>query len=287
MKKEVWKSVKAEKIDMEGHLLDQPLPHPQVEYFDPFLLIHHAKEFKFGEQRARDLGVGPHPHRGFSPISFIYEGEVHHRDSLGNSQVVGPGGTQWLFAGLGITHSERPSKAFAESGGMSEMIQLWVNVPAKNKMDAPFYRAIQKEDTPTVREGNMELAIVCGKYKDQSGALQYFFPLDIWRIQFDDAQEISLPVVEGNNTMIYVLDGGIELNGRTYASKEMILFEKEGELIEFKALMKSKLLFLSGAMIGEKVSKYGPYVMTTQTEVMEALRDAQMGKMGILIEDFE
>ena len=226
--KKVWKSLAAEKINMEGHLIDQPLPHPQLEYFDPFLLIHHAREFTFGNQRDRDLGVGPHPHRGFSPISFIYEGEVHHRDSLGNSEVVGPGGTQWLFSGLGITHSERPSKKFAEEGGMSEMIQLWVNVPKKNKMDPPFYRALPKDKTPIIQEKNAEVSVVCGNYKGNKGALQYFFPLDIWRLDYSDSMEHELEFVEGQNTLLYVLDGGIEIDGKTYKGKDLIALEKEG-----------------------------------------------------------
>ena len=129
--------IKTRKVDMGGIILDQPLPYPGVEQIDPFLLIHHFEDYLPGDQDQKDLGVGPHPHRGFSPVTFIFEGEVHHRDSRGNEGIVSKGGTQWMDSGMGIVHSERPSQEMAERGGSYEIIQFWVNSPSSAKGNQP------------------------------------------------------------------------------------------------------------------------------------------------------
>ncbi|HJN06182.1 MAG TPA: pirin family protein, partial [Bacteroidales bacterium] len=156
----------APKVNMGGIILDQPLPVRGVEQIDPFLLVHHWKHTHRGGQHQRDLGVGPHPHRGFAPVTFIFNGGVHHQDSRGNNSIVEAGGTQWMNSGMGIVHSERPTKEIAENGGEFEIIQLWVNAPAKNKMDPPSYQSLTKEDTPSVMsdDDKIEISIVAGEF---------------------------------------------------------------------------------------------------------------------------
>ena len=206
---------------------------------------------------------------------------------MGNEAIVGPGGTQWMFAGRGITHSERPSKELAKKGGMNEFIQFWVNAPAKNKLSPSFYKPISKEDTPTIEKEGAKIQVICGEFEGLKGSVQYFIPLDIYRIEIKEKERLSFSLKEGNNSLIYQLDGALKFDDKMTVAKDMICFEQSGTEIEIYAEMDTRFIVLSGQPINEPISKYGPYVMNNQTEIMEALRDSQMGKMGILIEDFD
>lgn len=279
--KEIIPSIK---VNMGGNIIDQPLPINQINYFDPFLLIHHWKNTMPGDQQQKEVGVGPHPHRGFSPVTFIFKGEVDHNDSLGNNATVTAGGTQWMFAGRGITHSERPSKIMAKNGGDLEFIQFWVNAPSENKMEEPFYLPLSKKDTPTITEKNYSIQIVCGQYLNTKGAIEYFSPLNLLRIEIENSASLNLNLPQEHNTIIYLLDGELIINEESCVAKDMVLFKNKGELIKIKSKEKTRFIVLSGLPINEPVISYGPFVMNTKNEIIEALNDAQEGKFGTLIE---
>lgn len=284
--KTIKKIIPSQKVNMGGFILDQPLPDNEADYIDPFLLIHHGTMQMYGDQHQRDVGVGPHPHRGFSPVTFIFSGNMQHRDSLGNDATVGEGGTQWMFAGKGITHSERPSKELAEQGGATEFIQFWVNAPAKHKMDPASYRPLSKEDTPVVEDNGVSMQVVSGSHAGVTGPIDYFSPLTLLRgtAKRDGLTRLDIPA--GFNTIVYLLDGELEINGENVIGRNLVWFNNDGETIDIKALMTTRFIMLAGEPLNEPVQSYGPFVMNDQTQIMEAIRDAQVGKMGVLIEEF-
>jgi len=287
--KSINKIIKSEKVDMGGIILDQPLPNKLMDQIDPFLLIHHWDDELKGGRHQKETGVGPHPHRGFSPVTLIFKGGVQHRDSRGNNSIVTEGGTQWMFAGRGITHSERPVEELAENGGTLEFIQFWVNVPAKNKMEQPYYKAITKEDTPIYfsADKKVEVAFVSGEFNGVKGKVDTYTSINTLRFNFLKEGEIDFEIPNKHNTLFYLLKGKVQVNDeQEISSKELVHFENDDSKIKFIAKENSYGILLSGTPIGEEVESYGPFVMNTQTEIMEALRDAQMGKMGVLIEEF-
>lgn len=277
-------------VDMGGIPLRQPLPTSHIEQVDPFLLVHHARlKVKPGTDH-RTSGVGPHPHRGFSPVTFVFEGGVEHRDSRGNQGVVSEGGVQWMNAGMGIIHSERPSKVLAKEGGYQEIIQVWVNTPASKKMDQPYYLAVQKEDMwqfePDSGEGYVQL--VSGEMRGQKGKVTTPLPMLSAMGQLKEGASHTFEVPEGWNTVLYLLDGQLRMEGFGMVDKQhLVVLEKEGDRFRVEAGADTRFLLLSAAPINEPLATYGPFVMNNQTQVLEAMRDYQMGKMGVLIEEFE
>jgi len=285
--KTIKKIIPSQKVDMGGIILDQPLPNQVMDQLDPFLLIHHWDDVLKGNQKQNDAGVGPHPHRGFSPVTLIFKGGVHHRDSRGNNSIVMEGGTQWMFAGMGITHSERPYKELAENGGEFELIQFWLNVPSKNKMEQPFYKPITKEETPTFISDNkkVQVGVVSGNFKNLTGIVDTFTPVTVLRMDFEKDGEIEFEIPSKQNALMYLLNGHANVNNEEVTSKDLVWFSNDSDDIIIKAYQTTRAILLSGEPIGEEVVSYGPIVMNTHTEIMEALRDTQMGKMGVLIEE--
>jgi hypothetical protein len=287
MKKTIKQIIPSELVNMGGHILRQPLPVAGVEQIDPFLLIHHWDGEVPKGKKQNDAGVGPHPHRGFSPVTFIYEGDVHHRDSLGGNAIVEKGGTQWMFAGRGLTHSERPSKKLLENGGRNEIIQFWVNTPAAHKMEEPYYKPLSDEETPKIQKEGVQIAVVAGEYEGVKAPIPTFSPQTLLRISMNQSAQLDVKLPQSYNTIVYVVKGKVQINGQEVSKLNMAWFNRDGIEIELKATENAELAVLSGEPIGEKVSQYGPFVMNSQTEVLEALRDAQVGKMGVLIEEFD
>ncbi len=285
--KSIQQIIPSQKINMGGHIMEQPLPNKSMGQLDPFLLIHHAENVLKGNQKQRDVGIGAHPHRGFSPVTFIFKGSLRHQDSFGNDEIVSAGGTQWMHAGRGVIHSERPSKEMAEKGGEQEIIQFWVNTPAQYKMEQPYYLPLSKEDTPSIENENYTLQVVAGEYKGIQGPAKTFSPMLLLRGEIKNNATLELEIPSHYNTLMYLLDGSLEINGKKVQQKDLVWFQNDGELIQISATKNTRWIVLSGEPIGEKVSSYGPFVMNSQTEIMKALRDAQMGKMGVLIENFE
>ena len=279
--------VPAQKVNMGGHYLDQPLPTQQLDYIDPFLLIHHWENKLPGNQKPNEVGVGPHPHRGFSPVTFVFKGKVEHRDSRDNFAQVTDGGTQWMFAGRGITHSERMGKDLAENGGDVEFIQFWVNAPAEHKMDEPFYQPISKEETPTLTEEGIEIGVVAGDYQGVKGIAPTFTPQILLRGHINKGKNHSFTIPKSYNTLIYLLDGAGKINdNQAIVKRDMIVFNNDSDTFNFEAEENTRFIVLSGEPLNEQVASHGPFVMNTESEIMKAFRDAQMGKMGILVEEF-
>ncbi len=282
--------VPAFKINMGGTILDQALPFKGVNQIDPFLLIHHWKDDLKSGQHQSKVGVGPHPHRGFSPVTFIFNGGVHHRDSLGTSAVVYSGGTQWMNSGSGIVHSERPAKELAEEGGTFEIIQFWINAPSQNKMDKANYQPISKEETPTITlsDEKSTIALVAGEVFDKKGPIEPYSDVLILRMNLIKGASTKIPIPENYNALIYQLEGSAKINSETEISgKKMVHFNNDGTEIAIKCLEDCKIILLSGAPINEELSTYGPFVMNTEDEIRQAILDYQSGKMGILTEEFE
>lgn len=282
--------VPAFKINMGGHILDQTLPYRGVDNIDPFLLIHHWKQNMKGGEHQSTVGVGPHPHRGFSPVTFIYEGGVHHRDSTGKSQVVYDGGTQWMNSGKGIVHSERPAKELAEDGGSFEFIQFWVNAPSSHKMTEPNYQAITKDETPIIETGDPKviLALVAGEYNSKTGPIDAYSDVLILRLEIKAGGKHEIQIPESYNALLYQLDGKIKVNNETIIEgKNMLHLNNDGTSIVVESLEDTRIMLLSGEPIKEEISTYGPFVMNTEDEIRQAIIDYQNGKMGILTEDFE
>ncbi len=275
---------------MGGIILDQPLPQRNLDMVDPFLLIHHWDDQLPGNQQQSKVGVGPHPHRGFAPVTFIFNGGVHHRDSTGHESVVYGGGTQWMNSGKGIVHSERPARELVTSGGRFELIQFWVNVPAAHKMDAPSYQPLQKEDTPTVvsEDGKVSTGVVAGAFGGKQGKIDTKSDLQILRHDLNTGGKVEVPIPENYNALIYNLDGKTLVNGsEELGEREMVIFNNDGKSITLEARAQSRIILLAGKPINEPVVSYGPFVMNTEQEIMTAINDYQQGRLGTLVEQFD
>ncbi|MEX1189257.1 MAG: pirin family protein [Bacteroidia bacterium] len=266
----------------------QPFPSAKVEYPDPFLLLHHAKMNINPENNLKNEGVGPHPHRGFSPVTFIFEGGVHHRDSRGNDSVIYKGGVQWMNAGMGIIHSERPPLDIHTLGSTQEIIQMWVNTPADAKMKEPEYHPLTSEETPvwTNPSGKTTVKVVTGSVLGLNGPIPIPVEVNSATIYLKKDETIYLPLPVSHEAFLYLLDGSIHIEEYGKVEKEhSVFFEKDGEQIGIKGLEDTRILFMSGEPINEPMKSHGPFVMNTESQLLVAMRDYQMGKMGVLIED--
>ena len=273
-------------VNMGSIRLRQPIPTNQIDSIDPFILLHHYGPYKISETH-NPFDLGPHPHRGFEPITFLVQGEQLHRDSLGNESIVKAGDVQWTTAGRGIIHAEAPTKAFVKQGGYIEGIQLWLNLPAAKKMMQPNYQHESYEDfrVLTSNDKKIELRIVAGELDGEYGRILTQTPVNAFMISAKRRGKQSIPFSNTHNGLLYLLKGKVTVNDtETLALNEnqLIQFNQDGEGISIEAEADSLLLFLSGEPLNEEVATYGPYVMNTQTELVEAMRDYQMGKMGFL-----
>lgn len=278
----------AHMVDMGGIPVRQPLPTQQVDQVDPFLLLHHANLQAPRHIEPRHAGIGPHPHRGFSPVTFIFKGGVHHRDSRGNDSVIYEGGAQWMNAGRGIIHSERPPADIHERGGRQELIQLWINTPAAHKMDQPMYFPVAAEEVPEILSHDklVTIRLFAGELMDKKGPAPSQTEVIAATMLIEPHGTVEIPLPREHNVMLYLLDGEVNIGeyGRT-EGLNLVVFNQDGEGISIEGLQPTRALLLSGKPLNEKVVSYGPFVMNTQTQILEAMRDYQMGKMGVLIED--
>lgn len=278
----------AHQVDMGGMPIRQPLPSQHVEQIDPFLLLHHANIKAPSHIDPDHAGVGPHPHRGFSPVTFIFQGGVHHRDSRGNDSVIYAGGAQWMNAGMGIIHSERLPQDIHEIGGRQEIIQLWINTPAKNKMDQPVYFPLSAEEAPKIQTGDLRVSgkVFAGEILSAKGPIPSQAHVNAATFEVKKGGKISIPVPQNHNTLIYLLDGKLTVDSFGLVERlHIVHFKNDGEGISLEGLEDTRILFLSGEPLNEPVVSHGPFVMNSQTEIMEAMRDYQKGKMGVLIEN--
>lgn len=250
----------------------------------PFLLLDYAgpKEFPSTNER---LGVGEHPHRGFETVTIVYEGGVEHRDSSGGGGSIGPGDVQWMTAASGIVHEEFHARDFARSGGMFEMVQLWVNLPAKDKMTAPRYQNILNSQIPNVSLANGQgtVRVIAGEFEGEKGPANTYSPIHVWDLRLTNEQPFDLSVPDGYTTVIVVLKGAIRVHGsELIEAAEVGLFEREGGIIRIESSENATALMLIGEPIDEPIVGSGPFVMNTPGEIRQAMSDYQNGKMGHL-----
>ena len=273
-------------VNMGPIQLRQPIPTQHIDNIDPFILLHHYGPYEISE-RNNPFDLGPHPHRGFEPITFLVEGEQFHRDSLGNESVVKAGDVQWTTAGRGIIHAEAPTKAFVQKGGILEGIQLWLNLPAEKKMIEANYQHIKNDDFRVVSsdDGKVNIQIVAGELDSVYGRIKTQTAVNAFMISVEAGGEFDIKVPNSHQSTIYLLKGDVMINSAERLKlneNQLIEFKQDGEGFSLKGNETSKLLFISGEPFKEPVATYGPYVMNTQTEILEAMRDYQMGKMGFL-----
>jgi quercetin 2,3-dioxygenase len=250
-----------------------------AQAISPFLLLDYAGPHSF-EPADTPRGVGSHPHRGFETVTVVYDGEVSHKDSSGGGGTIGPGDVQWMTAGGGIIHEEFHSTGFTRAGGPFRMVQLWVNLPAKDKLTPPHYQAIANADIPAVElaGGNGRARIIAGELGGTRGPAKTFTPINMWDVRADADADIDLPLPAGHNALVVVLSGHVSIAGQGLGEAEVARLSADGEGIALHADGDSMLLVLSGEPIHEPVFGYGPFVMTNESEIRDAIEDFNSGK---------
>jgi len=252
------------------------------EQLSPFLLLDYAGPYPFPAGNEK-RGVGEHPHRGFETVTIVYSGEVEHRDSTGKGGVIGPGDVQWMTAGAGILHEEFHSEAFTRHGGELKMIQLWVNLPAKDKMTTPGYQNITAGMIPdvTLADNAGHIRVIAGSYGETRGPAHTFSPLNVWDMQLNQGHDITLSQPAGWSTALVVLEGSININGTENAREgQLVTFSQQGENLHLEATADAKVLLMAGEPLQEPIAGYGPFVMNTQAQIAEAIRDFNSGRFG-------
>lgn len=248
----------------------------------PFLLFDYAGPMEFSPTEQRH-GVGEHPHRGFETVTIVYSGEVEHRDSSGAGGKIGPGDVQWMTAASGLVHEEFHGRDFARHGGILEMVQLWVNLPARDKMSPPRYQSILNCQIPAIDLPNNQgkVRVIAGEFDGIAGPARTFTPINVWDLRLTGNQPIDLAVPDGYNTLLAVLKGSVRVNGSEIIdTAEVGLFERPGDYISIDSAPDTIALLLCGEPIDEPIVGSGPFVMNTAEEIRQAMTDYQSGKMG-------
>ncbi len=250
----------------------------------PFLLMDYASPVEFPPTDKRK-GVGSHPHRGFETVTIVYEGEIEHRDSAGGGGTIGKGGVQWMTAASGLVHEEFHGKNYAKTGGPFEMVQLWVNLPIKDKMGAPRYQGINNEQIPLVNLKNDigSVRVIAGDFEGTKGPAMTFSPINLWDIRLKAKSTYTFNVPSGHTATVFVLSGDLKFeNGDTLHEAEIGVLEPVGDTFTIEATTNSKILFLGGAPLNEPFIGYGPFVMASKEELHQAFADFNSGKMGVI-----
>ncbi|MGI6456441.1 MAG: pirin family protein [bacterium] len=253
-------------------------------HLSPFLLLDYAGPTEFTPTNKR-RGVGQHPHRGFETVTIVYEGELAHRDSTGQHGIIGPGDVQWMTAGAGILHEEFHSPAFGKTGGTFEVVQLWVNLPAKYKMTAPGYQAILNQMIPTISlpDGAGTVRIIAGEFNGTAGAAHTFTPMNVWDLRLKQNATCKLALSEEWTTALVVLHGTVLVNGNvTVTEAQVVVLDQPGQNLLLAAQSEAVVLLLSGEPINEPVVGHGPFVMNSQQEIEQAISDFNSGRFGII-----
>jgi redox-sensitive bicupin YhaK (pirin superfamily) len=230
-------------------------------------------------------GVGEHPHRGFETVTIVYQGELEHRDSAGNGGRIGPGDVQWMTAASGVVHEEFHSEKFTRSGGPMEMMQLWVNLPAKDKMSPPRYQTLLDADIPSVSlpDGAGRLRVIAGEFDGHKGPARTFTPINVWDLRLSAGKTATLSTPEGHTTAVIPMHGRAILNSAQAAGEaQLAILDRHGGEFTIGAETDAMLLVLSGQPLNEPVVGYGPFVMTSDREIAQAIRDYQSGRFGSL-----
>ncbi len=249
---------------------------------NPFIMLDYGSKFYFPPSDA-PKGVGVHPHRGFETVTIAYKGRVAHHDSSGGGGIIGEGDVQWMTAASGVLHKEYHEEEFSKTGGDFQMVQLWVNLPAKDKMSSPKYQAIKNADISRYQSEGAEVEVIAGNYKDIKGAATTFTPIHLFNGKLNKDASIDFSFPANYNTALLVIEGSVTVNDKEQAPvNHFVLFENEGETFSVKANEDALFLLLSGEPINETIVAHGPFVMNTQKEIVQAFEDYHRGKFGVL-----
>lgn len=288
------------KIKQVAAILNPPAPHMVGDGFrvhnffpsgyklemSPFYMLDYNAKIEFSP-RNEPRGVGVHPHRGFETVTIAYQGAVAHHDSAGNSGTIYPGDLQWMTAASGILHKEHHEEEFSKKGGIFQMVQLWVNLPAKDKMSTPKYQGIKQNEIQqfTLADNSGIIEIIAGKYQDKKGSANTFSPIEMYNARLNNGGKANFNFAANYNTGILVIEGKVKINETEIANtNQFVHFKNEGEEIKIEALEQSVLLILSGEPINEPIAAYGPFLMNKPEEIQQAIADYNNGKFGYLDE---
>ena len=252
----------------------------------PFLLLDYGAPYEFAPSNEK-RGVGGHPHKGFETVTIAYQGEVEHRDSSGGGGKIGAGDVQWMTAGNGIVHEEFHSQDFTRKGGPFQMVQLWVNLRAKDKSAKAGYQTLLKAQIPNVElsDNAGTVRVIAGDYNGRKGAAKTFSPINLWDVNLGAGKSAELPLPDGHTTTFLVLSGEVTVNGERDAGEgDLAIFARAGDSITVKAKTDAKLLVMDGEPIAEPVVGHGPFVMNSRAEIQQAFEDYQLGRMGEIVE---
>jgi quercetin 2,3-dioxygenase len=258
--------------------------HTLGEQMSPFLMLDYAGPTQFSPTTT-PRGVGQHPHRGFETVTIVYQGEVSHRDSSGGGGTIGAGDVQWMTAGAGVIHEEFHSPEYSKTGGAFEMVQLWVNLPAKDKMTPAHYQGILNAQIPVIALPNNagQVRVIAGSFQSQIGPARTYSPIDVWDVQLHAGQHVPFTVHEGHTLAIVVLKGSVRVNNsQTVHEAHMVVLAQVGTEFTIDADIDAKFLILSGLPLNEAIVGYGPFVMNTAAEINEAIRDFNQGQFGTI-----
>jgi redox-sensitive bicupin YhaK (pirin superfamily) len=258
--------------------------HEHGARVSPFLLFDYAGPFDF-PPTAKRRGVGAHPHRGIETVTIVLDGEIAHRDSTGAGGLIGPGDVQWMRAASGLVHEEYHSERFAKSGGRFELVQLWVNLPARDKMSPPHYQTLLDKDIPRVDLADDAglVRVIAGEFDGHRGPAQTATAINLWDMRIDAGKSVRFTLPEGHTALAAVLEGTVEVNGEKIArAMDVVVFDETGGEVAFEANSDAKLIIMSGEPIDEPVAQQGPFVMNTQDELRQAFVDYQSGRFGAI-----
>ena len=253
-----------------------------MERMDPFIMLDYASRYHF-PPTGKPKGVGVHPHRGFETVTIAYKGSVAHHDSAGGGGEIKEGDVQWMTAASGVLHKEYHAESFCATGGDFQMVQLWVNLPAKDKMSTPKYQAIENSNIPKIKVEGGIVEVIAGAYQDHKGAASTFTPINMLNAKLASGGSATFSFPSNHNTCILVIEGEVILNDTEDVPLDhLALFKNEGETFTIKASQDSIVLILSGEPINEPIAAHGPFVMNTREQIMEAFQDYELGKFGEL-----
>jgi redox-sensitive bicupin YhaK (pirin superfamily) len=253
-----------------------------MQRMSPFIMMDYGAKFYFPPSDS-PRGVGVHPHRGFETVTIAYRGRVAHHDSAGGGGIIGEGDVQWMTAASGVLHKEYHEEEFSKTGGDFQMVQLWVNLPAKDKMSAPKYQAIENKQIPRVPVQLGDIEVIAGSYEQTQGAASTFTPVNLLNVKLKQGGSASFNFPEEYNTALVVIEGEIRVNGLEVAPENhFVLFDTDGSTFEIEATEDAIVLVLGGEPIREPIASHGPFVMNTRQEIMQAFHDFEMGKFGEL-----
>jgi redox-sensitive bicupin YhaK (pirin superfamily) len=261
----------------------RPVPGRDVEQIDPFLFLNHHGPQVYAP-RNRGLPFGPHPHRGFETVTFILTGELAHRDSAGHESIIKEGGIQWMTAGSGLVHAEISPQEFMRLGGPLEILQLWVNLPPSLKMTQPRYIGLQRDEIPAIAtpDGKGIVNLVSGEYLGRQGAMRPLLDIFMSTVELEAGAHVEFPGVANRNVFLYVVRGSIKVAGQPAPEWHLIELGDAGDSVQIDAESDAALLFGHAAPIGAPVVSYGPFVMNTREEIMQAIQDYQAGKFNAI-----